>query len=220
LLAPWRWQNRRSADDCIETWEIATAEKEQNMWLGLNASLQHGLPVPRATGDSSLGHASVGHLSEVGVMAVQVGHLEPWGKSYESILLAMELDGRFYVEGDGSFVVCGHQLAGAENQEILWLGDDASLVKISPTPGWRAAPATVVWRIEGNLFAGAVELEYATVNGFAPWSEWERLWQLIAPQLVVGPADGLGGVVSTDMVVQLHRYGQYVRLPEPPRGVA
>jgi hypothetical protein len=181
------------------------------------------VPAGLATAAGGGPHGSAHGLSEVGVRAVQVTQLQPWGRSYESILLALELDGRFYVEGDGSFVVCGHQPSGPDNRQVLWLGDDASLVTVAATPGWRpanqAAPASVVWRIEGNLFAGTEELDYATVNGYAPWSEWERLMQMLAPRTspVAAAADD---APATDLVVQLHRFGQYIRLTEPPGGVS
>lgn len=211
-----------------------TAEKEQNMWLGLNASLQHALPLNPAATEAAAGPATVSqgpneptsakHLGEVGVTALQIEELRAWGRSYDSILEALEDDGRFYVEGDGSFVVCGHATVGPENQGTLWLGDDASLVKTAPTPGWRppadSGISTVVWRIEGNLFAGAHDLDYATVNGYAPWGQWQRVLGLLAPQLTTRAGEPANGPRVTELVVQLHRFGQYVRLAEPPYGVS
>lgn len=194
------------------------------MWLGLNASLQHALPATLELDDRSTAQGSVQQLLQVGVRAVPVAQLQAWGRSYDSILLALELDGRFYVEGDGSFVVCGHCPVGDENQQVLWLGEDASLVSVASTPGWRAATEsdrpTVVWRIEGNLFAGIEELDYATVNGFAPWSEWARLLQLLAPQPVTATSTQDTSPRSSELLVQLHRFGQYIRLAEPPHGVS
>lgn len=194
------------------------------MWLGLNASLQHALLDTPKLADQPQAQVSVQQLSEVGVRAVSVARLQPWGRSYDSILLALELDGRFYVEGDGSFVVCGHVPTGTDNQQVLWLGEDTSLVSVAPTPGWRATTpsesSSVVWRIEGNLFAGTEELDYATVNGFAPWSEWERLLQLLAPQPTQESPPTIDPSRSSELVVQLHRFGQYIRLAEPPVGVS
>ncbi len=214
------------------------------MWLGLNASLQHALPrnlaaaaesvvgattssastAPTSTAPTSTAPASAARLGQVGVTALQIETLQPWGRSYESILAALEEDGRFYVEGDGSFVVCGHQTVGPENQQTLWLGDDDSLVKTAPTPGWRppadSGISTVVWRIEGNLFAGTHDLDYATVNGYAPWREWQQLLKMLEPLSTTHDDGQTGGATVTELVVQLHRFGQYIRLEGPPHGVS
>jgi hypothetical protein len=204
------------------------------MWLGLNASLQHALPLNlaaaaasavRSTSSSaSTAQPSVTQLGDVGVTVLQIETLQPWGRSYESILAALEADGRFYVEGDGSFVACGHETVGPENQQTLWLGDDDSLVKTAPTPGWRppadSGISTVVWRIEGNLFAGTDDLDYATVNGYAPWREWLRFLQMLEPRLTTREGGQTAGSTVTELVVQLHRFGQYIRLAGPPHGVS
>ncbi|MBL8890736.1 MAG: hypothetical protein JNL67_12225 [Planctomycetaceae bacterium] len=184
------------------------ANEEQIMWLGLNAILEH-VHIENAS-DSGLNETVLSLVpnaqrSMFGVSLVRVGEKRPWGHSFEFVRERLEADGNAHVEGDGSFVLCGQASCSEQNKLTLWLGQLPQIAQILPTNQWRDPAVTsesrMVWRIEGNLCDGAAGLDSISLNGWAPWSEWQKLLALI------GPTNGL-----TPFTIQLHHFGVYVTL--------
>lgn len=196
------------------------------MWLGLNATLQYGKVVAPdgAAFDWGAGEGSNARFdpSDAATFAADWGpilknfqaipRLEPdvWPVTFEQCLVAMEMDGRIYSEGDGAFVLCGHESPAAENQMTYWMGRQPALRHVVGTEGWREGGATgdpppVVWRIEGNLVDGRGGLDHATVNGVAPLPQWHRLLELLTNSTdaaVTSPS-------AARWALQFHQYGVY-----------
>lgn len=186
------------------------ANDEQTMWLGVNAILEHAVVLANSPTtsrmESALSLVPTKLRSELGLSLVQVGDKQPWGLSFEELRERLEASGKAYVEGDGSFVLCGNATCREHNQQTLWLGQLPQVVQVLPTNQWRAPTAhneapTTVWRIEGNLCDGANGLDSISLNGWAPWTEWQSLLGLIGPTSIEVP-----------FTIQLHHYGIYATL--------
>lgn len=211
-----------------------TQRKKSVMWLGLNATLQYGKVVAAdgAAGDWGAGDWGAGEASnapfdpsDAVTFAADWGpilknfqavpRLEPavWPVTFEQCLVAMEMDGRIYSEGDGAFVLCGHESPAAENQVTYWMGRQPALRHVIRTEGWREGgetgdPPPVVWRIEGNLVDGRGGLDHATVNGVAPLAQWHRLLELLTNSTDAASAASAGSSAAR-WALQFHQYGVY-----------
>lgn len=192
------------------------ANEEQTIWLGLNAILEHTVVLANATTisrmDSALSVVPTALQNELGLSSVQVGEKRPWGISFEEVRERLDTSGRAYVEGDGSFVLCGNAACLEQNKQTLWLGQLPQVVQFLPTNQWREPMAnmearTMVWRIEGNLCDGARGLDSISLNGWAPWTQWQSLLALIGPTSVEAP-----------FTIQLHHYGVYASLARKELG--
>jgi hypothetical protein len=188
------------------------------MWLGLNAILEHvtvGRSHQVSHGIEELLNHAFGDEQTMPLTIVQVGAKAPWGMTFEDIRQRLDDDGRAYLEGDGSFVLCGNQTCHENNRQTCWLGRLPKLAQVVSTTQWRSNSAefphpTIVWRIEGNLCDGAMGLDSISLNGWAPWPEWQKLFQLIGPRRLGSGPDGVYPVL------QLHHFGVYVELPAAP----
>jgi len=183
------------------------------MWLGLNAVMEHAYVMP---GDSSVCSVEQiffemeqGRARQTEFRAVEVIEKSPWGRSFEDIRERLETDGPAYVEGDGSFVLCGKAACSSDNRTTLWFGQLPSIINVLPTNQWRAPAAenaqpVTVWRIEGGLSDGANGLDSISLNGWAPWAEWQRVFELL------GPIASLQTPFPASSVLQFHQFGLYL----------
>lgn len=190
------------------------------MWLGLNAVMEHAHVMP---GDSMLSSVEQiffeleqGRARQTEFRAVEVLEKSPWGRSFEDIRDRLETDGPAYVEGDGSFVLCGKAACSNENRTTLWCGQLPSIVDVQPTNQWRAPTAenshpVVVWRIEGSLCDGAAGLDSISLNGWAPWAEWQRVFDLL------GPIASHPTPFPPSSVLQFHHFGLYLPITKVGR---
>lgn len=199
------------------------------MWTGLNCILEHAI-VERmiATTDASSAEPStakenkfdsdfeqllpdsIKNAPQTAVfLANRILGKAPWGRRFEEIVARLQADGRVYIEGDGSFVLCGNEPCGNHNRETLWYGQQPDKARVAPTVQWRnpssdnPSPACV-WRIEGNLVDGANGMDSVSINGWAPWAEWQRLFDLL------GPVSNSDTSPQPTPVLQLHHFGVYL----------
>jgi len=185
------------------------------MWLGMNVILQLASVERRRTdGHLRLPAPPVddnrGAWAEFPVIVDP--QLQPWNRAFEALMLAMDQDGRVYLEGDGAFVLCGTERCSADNHDTIWLGKLPKPLWQAPTLGWRpieeaTGSAKMVWRIEGNVVDGALGVDHVTINGTAPRNVWREFLHLLQgdPQPTAAPRPG-------SMVAQLHQFGLYVGL--------
>lgn len=199
------------------------------MWIGLNCILEHAIVeclIP-SSGDSpaepTVARESkfLGDFERLIPAGMNISHRlaelsdnrilgkAPWGRRFEEIVARLQADGRVYVEGDGSFVLCGNELCGDHNRETLWCGQLPDKARVAPTIQWRN-PASdnpcpkCIWRIEGNLCDGATGMDSVSLNGWAPWPEWQQLIDLLGP--VSNPDDS----TQSTPLLQLHHFGVYL----------
>lgn len=183
------------------------------MWLGLNAILEHAQIAPvgimACTIEQLLLETESERACPTEFQTLQVIEKAAWGRSFEEIRARLHDDGRAYIEGDGSFVLCGNEPCTDKNRQTVWCGQLPNLVRVAPTGHWREpteekpVPACV-WRIEGNLCDGAKGLDSISLNGCAPWSEWQRLFELL------GPVFSADSPAPPRAVLQLHHFGTYL----------
>ncbi len=199
------------------------------MWIGLNCILEHAI-VERLIGArdaSTIEPAGAneskfdGEFERFLLDSISNAHQPAefsannilgkasWGRTFEEIVARLLADGRVYIEGDGSFVLCGTEPCGDHNRETLWYGKRPDKAGVAPTIQWRS-PASdnpspkCIWRIEGNLCDGASGMDSVSLNGWAPWSEWQQLFEWLGP--VSNPDDS----PQPTPVLQLHHFGVYL----------
>ncbi|MDP1564527.1 MAG: hypothetical protein Q8M16_24365 [Pirellulaceae bacterium] len=188
------------------------SNKDQAMWLGLNAILEHAQIAPMGitawTIERILLDTELERAGPTEVRSLQIIEKVAWGRSFEEIRARLHDDGRAYIEGDGSFVLCGNEACTVRNRQTVWCGQLPSLLRVVPTVHWREPNVenpllSCVWRIEGNLCDGANGLDSISLNGWAPWSEWQRLFELL------GPVFSSAAPVPPRCVLQMHHFGTY-----------
>ncbi len=183
------------------------------MWLGLNAIMEHAQVVSKDSSTCSVEQILLdmnhGIDRRSKLQTVEIAGKCPWGRSFEEIRTRLQADAPAFVEGDGSFVLCGKQPCTEENRTTLWCGQLPTIIEVQPTRQWRAPvsenPNPIgVWRIEGSLCDGANGLDSISLNGWAPWAEWLRVFELL------GPISSEPSPFLTRSVLQFHQFGVYV----------
>jgi len=164
------------------------------MWVGIQVLLHSVEPtiLEKAARHPALEIDAIADLnpSPIQPLKINADGLSPLPITFDQAVNRMQSAGNIYCEGDGSFVVCGNQIADAKNQHTLWIGRDAKRGKILPTADWRfTAPdsphdsnSKVVWRIEGNLVDGSEHLNHVQMIGFAPVPVWREFLKIFASE--------------------------------------